>query len=55
MRNKEQYIFILKTAYRIPDNLTNLTRKLWPQQIDFPVNSLLARDNQGIHPSTTSF
>lgn len=55
MRNKEQYIFTLKTAYQIPDNLIHLPWKLWPQQTVFPVNSLLARDNQGIHPSTTSF
>lgn len=55
MRNKEQYIFILKTAYQIPDNLIHLPWKLWPQQTVFPVNSLLVRDNQGIHPSTTSF
>lgn len=25
VRNKEQYIFFLKTAYQIPDNLTHLT------------------------------
>lgn len=51
MRNKE-HIFILKVAYQIPNNLNQLTWKLWPQQIAFPVNSLPTTDNQETEPST---
>lgn len=45
MRNKE-HVFTLNMAYQIPNNLTHLTWKLWPQQVAFPMNSRPVSDNQ---------
>lgn len=45
MRN-EEHIFTLNMAYQIPNNLTHLTWKLWPQQVAFLMNSRPVSDNQ---------